>query len=599
MRRFLTALNPLAGYTHIWAVGRRYRWSIPVIALGGLVSSVLEGVSISLLIPLLSTLMPGAQGGAGLEAANRGVMDVMNRVAMAIPEERRLPTIAGAILLVVAVKGVVASLNSLFISWVDGRAAHEVRAGMARRLVDVGYPFYLKNDPAELLTILSSQSWSATDAIRVVSAMVADVVAVCVFAALLLAVDWRLTLIAIALTLPLTLFQNLFKDRVRILGERVSRANHGLGERMLVLVQAFRMIKIFGQETREFDRFASASQEVRRSALSAEIFGVWFGPTMETLHALVFVVILLGAFAVHVPGAALLTFLVLLYRAQPYVQSIESGRLSITESWAALDEVEWLLDPADKPPAPGGTQPFNGLTGPIVFEEVSFAYPTRPNAAPALDAVSLAFHPGRATALIGRSGSGKTTLVNLVCRLLQPSQGRILVNGVDLREIDPVCWRAAIGFAGQDVELIEGTVGENIAYGCPEASPDDIREAARLADIGDFIDELELRYDTPVGSRGLSVSGGQRQRIGLARALVRRPSILLLDEATNAVDGLSEAAVLKVVRERHLTAIVVSHRASTLGFCDDGVVLDQGHVTEAGRLKGLTAYRRLAEISPP
>jgi ABC-type multidrug transport system fused ATPase/permease subunit len=593
----LKALNPLSGYTHIWEIGRRYTWTAPIVAVGGLVCSALEGLSISLLIPLLGALMATPTSASTSGMASEGILSFLNRFAESIAPDRRLPVIAGVMLAMVIVKGVVASLNSLFIGWVDGRAAHDVRQGMAKLLVNVGYPFYLKNDPAELLTILSSQSWSATEAIRTVFAMVADIVAIVVFITLLIMVDWRLTLIALALTLPVSAFQNLFRERVRRLGQRVSNANHWLGERMLVLVDAFRMIKIFGQEQRELARFSEASTEVRRSGLSAEMFGVWFGPTVETLHASVFVSILLGAYFAHVPAPVLLAFLVLLYRLQPYIQSIEGARLSLSESETALDEVEWLLDPVDKPPAPGGRVRFSTLDGPIVFENVSFTYATRP-ATPALDGVNLMFQPGQATALIGRSGSGKTTLVNLICRLLHPSSGRILVGGRDLSDIDPISWRAHLGFAGQDAELIDGSIAENIAYGLPQASLETIREAAALADIDAFVHDLEKGYETRVGARGLSLSGGQRQRIGLARALVRRPSVLVLDEATNAIDGLSEQAILNVVRERNLTAIVVSHRASALSYCDQGVVIEQGKVVEAGALDDLKAYRLLMELAP-
>lgn len=593
----LNWINPLAPYKNIWAVGKRYLWTVPIVAVGGLVASTLEGVGISLLIPLLSTLMPGAEPPADAPGAE-GVMAFLEWLPAQIDESIRLPAIAAVILFFVIIKSIVTSLNSLFIGWVDGLASHDVRRGLARRLTEVGYPFYLKNDPAELLTILSSQSWSATDAIRTVFSMVADVAAIIVFATLLFLVDWRMSLVVAVLSVLISVTNNIFRNKVRELGERVSEANHLLGHRMLVVVEAFRMIKIFGQELPEQKRFNHASESVRKTSLDAESFGAWIGPILETVHATIFIGIMLVAFYSGMSGPVLLTFLVLLYRLQPYIQSIDSGRLSLAESHAALDEVEWLLDPADKPPPPSGSVVFRDLTGPIVLEDVTFRYPTRPDAPPALANVNVTFKPGKATALLGRSGSGKTTLVNLLCRLLQPTEGRVLVAGVDLNQVEPSSWRAHLGFAGQDVDLVEGTIADNIAYGMQDATRAQIEAAAKLADIHDFIVQMPEGYDTDAGTRGLSLSGGQRQRVGLARALVRNPTILVFDEATNAVDGISEAAILNVVKERGLTAIVVSHRMSTLSFCDEGVVLEDGRVIEAGPLKELPSYHRLATLMP-
>jgi subfamily B ATP-binding cassette protein MsbA len=202
---------------------------------------------------------------------------------------------------------------------------------------------------------------------------------------------------------------------------------------------------------------------------------------------------------------------------------------------------------------------------------------------------------GVATALIGPSGAGKSTIINLLCRLLEPTAGRILVDGVPLGEIDPVQWRSRIGFAGQDVDLVDGSLAENIRYGAPDASAAEIAEAARLADIYEFVVGLPQGFETKVGSSGLGLSGGQRQRIGLARALVRRPDLLILDEATNAVDTVSEATILELLMACPWkpTVLVVSHRANTLACCQKGVVLDNGRVVEAGPLNGLRTYKAM------
>jgi subfamily B ATP-binding cassette protein MsbA len=201
-----------------------------------------------------------------------------------------------------------------------------------------------------------------------------------------------------------------------------------------------------------------------------------------------------------------------------------------------------------------------------------------------------------ATALMGESGSGKTTLVNLLCRLLEPQSGDIRLGDDDIRQFDPEAWRRRVAVAGQDSELVVGTVFDNIAYGRPDASMADVAEAAAAAGAEEFIAALPQGYDTRVGPSGFSLSGGQRQRIGLARALMARPDLLILDEATNAVDAAAEAEIMKLIGQGRFfrTALIISHRKLTLSHCEFGIVLRDGRVTDAGALHDLPYYREMA-----
>ena len=199
----------------------------------------------------------------------------------------------------------------------------------------------------------------------------------------------------------------------------------------------------------------------------------------------------------------------------------------------------------------------------------------------------------RRLALVGGSGAGKSTLINLLCRIADPTCGEIRVDGVLLTEIDLDSWRGRIGFAGQDAELRPGTIRDNIAYGDPEASPERIRAAALQAHIHDFIQTLPAGYDTPVGVRGTQLSGGERQRIALARALLRNPEILILDEATNAVDNLTEAAIRQTLEtlSGRVTTIIVAHRLSSTRQADRIVVMHDGRIVEVGRRAELLERR--------
>ena len=324
-----------------------------------------------------------------------------------------------------------------------------------------------------------------------------------------------------------------------------------------------------------------SSDEVRRAILKSERISGTQGPLLEAMHGALLVTVLLAAIFTGTSLPVLATFLVLMNRVQPHLRTLEGTSAAFAAATAHFEEVEWLLDASNKASAPVGVVPFTGLRDHIVFEKVTHDYGTRN--APALKDVSFVLRRGRATALLGESGSGKSTIINLLCRLLEPTSGTIRVDGKPLNDLQVADWLSSIAVAGQDIELIDGTIAENLAYGRPETSRDEIEEAV-LAAHADFVRDLPLGLDTPIGPGGLGLSGGQRQRIGLARALVRKPELLILDEATNALDYATEQGILRVLQELRgeMTMLVVSHKADSLAFCDDALVLRQGKLVSAG-----------------
>jgi len=267
----------------------------------------------------------------------------------------------------------------------------------------------------------------------------------------------------------------------------------------------------------------------------------------------------------------------------------------------SLLEVDWLLaqEPPQPPPVARGNDSDEDLRldRPIVFKDVSYVYP---NGSAALDHVTLAIQPGVATAIIGESGSGKTTLVNLLCGLIEPRSGRICLGDDPMGSFDPQSWRRRIAVAGQDAELISGTVLENIAYGRGDATPADVNDAAKAAGADRFISALPEGYDTMLGTNGLNLSGGERQRIALARALLVRPDLLILDEATSAVDAITEAEIMKLIAEHRFfrSILIISHRKTTIAACDDGIVLEDGRVVEAGPLPDLGYFQSMHGARP-
>jgi subfamily B ATP-binding cassette protein MsbA len=566
----------------------RQAWAMPIVAALGITASVLEGAGIGLLAPLLATLLPAASGGSVPEP-----LATLTAITERLPPSQRLAGVAALILLAMLAKAAVQIVTAAFLSRIAGRVGMDARAALFDRLLAADYPFFLSAEPARLVTIFTGNTWKLTELVRKTFGIVSASATILVFGALLLAIEWRLF---VAVLVGLILIRFVQRGRTAQLGplsDAVAVADAQLAGRALASIRAIRAVRLFAQEAREKDRFEEASRSLRDTIVAVEDTAERLLPSLEVLETALFMVVLLIASAIGTPVPALAAFLVLLYRAQVPLLTINRNRLERAALSGAVKEIEWLLD---VPPAgsPGTRRLPHGIDRPIHFEGVSYRFPHVDAAAqPAIEDATFEIPVGATVALIGPSGAGKSTLVNLLCGLVQPTRGRIFIGDTPLDEIDLVSLRSHIAVAGQDIELIDGSVYQNIAYGMDGATEDMVREAARIADAHAFVTSLPAGYDEPLGPGGAArLSGGQRQRIGLARALLRRPDVLILDEATSAVDGPSERTIMALLRShaRFRTAIVISHRRSTLAACDIGIVVRDGRVSEAGPLKSLDFY---------
>ncbi|MER8549622.1 ABC transporter ATP-binding protein [Mesorhizobium sp. M0684] len=569
------------------ALGRKQLRLLPAVVVLGLLSAALEGFGIGLIIPLLNIIM--GQGQIGMA----GFSAVFQHVGSSLSERDRLIVISVAILGSIVLKNLFAFANTLLTTFIYGKASHSIRSALSEQLLRVGYPFFLQQSPGRLLNIISNESWRASDAIQITLGAIVNASAAIILLAFLLLLSWQMTLLV---TLGLALVQvahAVLSANLKAPSRSVASRNSQLASQMLHLVHAGRLIRIFGQEQREKAAFDQASDAVRRAAFVLLTRQGALPPLTEVLHAMLFLAVVIGAWFANVSFPLIVAFVILLYRLQPYMRSLQMAWSQLQGLSGSLEEVTWMLDPSGKPAPPQGSAAFPGLSQGIKFEDVTFTYSGSEQRAVVLHAASFDLRSGRSTALIGRSGAGKTTIVNLLCRFVEPDSGRILVDGSPLDRIDPGQWRKHIALASQELELVDGTVFENIVYGQDTASADDAERAAKLAEAHGFIEQLPQGYWTVVGYRGVNLSAGQRQRIALARALVRDPDILILDEATNAVDGLSEAAIVETLKSRagRRTTIVISHHRSTISFCDDVVILSHG------RVKKQAPFAALATLS--
>ena len=560
---------------------RPYRWVLPALAALGLVASFAEGLGIGLLIPLVDTLLGDAPSAPAGPFAH-----LMQALGAHVGENLRLIVLGIGILGLISVKACVIWGYAVLAARLNGRVTHDLRLALFSQLVRVRYGSIATADQGHLANVLEAQTYRTSEALMVLSNLIGAACTVLVFALLLLLISWPLTLIVAAGVGLVSLFVRMMARRARHHGDALVLAYAELTGHIVESLGQLRTIRLFGQEVSQTTRFERTSDTLRRSFVRAEATTGVIAPTTELLYLPVFLLVLLIAWRFGIGLPSLLAFLVLLYRMQAPLKALDHARVALGTYDAAVREVTALLERTRIPETAGGGRPFVALERQVAFDRVSFSYDGERLA---VSDVSFRIDKGEVLALVGGSGAGKSTLVHLLFRLYEPDAGMILVDDVPLAELELRAWRQRLAFAGQDADLFSGSVLENIAYGRPTAAREAIERAARLAHADHFIAALPHGYETRVGPRGLSLSGGQRQRIALARALVREPDLLILDEATNALDGLSERAIQETIEELRgkLTIILIAHRLSTVRVVDRVVVMMEGRLAEQGRPREL------------
>jgi ATP-binding cassette subfamily B protein len=420
--------------------------------------------------------------------------------------------------------------------------------------------------------------------------------------ALLFVIDWRLALIALAIT-PLLVAvawryshvsHPVLKDVQQRLGDLTTVAEESIVGAAVVKAFAREGDREaeFGRRTEAlFDRSLHATRQAARylPLLSFLPLAAQAAVLLAGGHFVVSGSLSLGSFVTF--NVYLLMLVFPLRMLGMWIGQIQRALAAGERIFEVLDESADVRDRPDAWKLPEGR-------GRVTFEDVTFAYD---GGGPVLSGLDLDVAPGRVVALIGRTGSGKTTLTTLVPRFYDPQQGRVLVDGVDVRELRLDSLRRAVGIVSQDPFLFSATVRENIALGVAGATHDDVERAARAAQAHEFIEALPDGYETAIGERGITLSGGQRQRIAIARALLVDPRVLVLDDATASVDATTEARIRVALREamRGRTTLIIAHRLSTISLADEIVVLEDGRIAARGRPDELrrtsAVYREIEE----
>ena len=570
-----------------------------------LFAALLDGFAIALLIPFLNilfhqpaTTMPKGFLGNLLDTI------VGNRI---IPgdEMRSLRNVIILVMIAVVLKNLLVWIAGQFGAMLQEYVTRDLRNAVYRHLAHLPLGYFTQMKAGQILSRVINDTFETRLILtQIVTQSLQSASLVIVYIAILFSISWQLSLIALVI---LPLLGLSLQPMLKKLRRGNLRRGNVHGEMTSVLqetISGIRLVKASGAESYEEARFAEGSNKYARSSLKLTRLALLAPPITEIIGTLIAVLILwIGAWQVlttgAMTGATLLAFLTLVLRLLQPLKQLSQMRTTAQSSLASAERLFEILDSPAEFQLDRGTREKVAFERDLRFVGVSFSY----GDAPVLRDIDLTARKGEVVALVGPSGSGKSTLIDLIPRFYEPAQGRILLDGVDTREIKLPALRALTGIVSQETVLFHDTVRNNIAYGAAgEYTQVQIEAAARAANAHDFIMELPSGYNTLLGERGTRLSGGQRQRLAIARALLSDPPILILDEATSALDTESERLVQEAIDRllRGRTVFVIAHRLSTIAHADQILVLDRGAIVEQGShaelLERRGAYYRLYSL---
>ncbi|MBI2834275.1 MAG: ABC transporter ATP-binding protein [Acidobacteria bacterium] len=574
-----------------------------------------EGLGFLLLIPLLNLVgLEVGQGGVGQFSV------LVSRALEWVGAQSSLPAVLVVFTIIMSTQALLFRWQTIINRKLEYDFAVHLRQRLYRAIVGSEWTFFVNRRSSEFAHVLTAEIDRVGLATQYLLSLIATTIVVLVYLLLALRLSATMTMVVLGCAGVLTL---ALKDRInaaRSTGEGLSHATGAMYAAVVEHLIAMKTIKGYGTEQRNVSIFSDLTRDVADRYLTAvgNYAGVkaWFDiGSVVILSAILF--LSFQKLAISTAGVLLLIFV--FARVMPRLSSIQQSYhhfINALPAFGSVVEMQALADAAIERPHSAAVRALERSGAPAIhFDRVSFAYPRRPSNGPegpktadagtvgrstehpdlsgVLREVSLTIAAGRTSALVGPSGAGKSTVADLALGLLRPTAGRILIDDAPLSEDQHGAWRARIGYVAQDTFLFHDTIRANLLWARPDAKEQDIRRALEAA-AAQFIADLPHGLETVLGDRGLRLSGGERQRLAFARALLRQPSFLILDEATSNVDAENEARILRAIEALHgrMTILMITHRLATVREADQIYVMEQGRIVESGSWPGLMERER-------
>ena len=498
-----------------------------------------------------------------------------------------LALVAAVMIVVIAVLENAASyIDNYYTESVGQYVANDLRMRVYHHLDRLSLGYYDKQQTGNLLSTITTDITTIQNfASGATLGILVDILTIIGMLGLMFWLNFDFTLIAVAVTPFLLLFVSRFKKAVKKATHEVRHRQSDIVAVVQEGLESMRVVKAYGRETLEEEHLKQASQAAVDAALKARRIKSALSPVVAIVVSLCTGFVLWrGSYLIlHdlMTIGALTVFLSYLSKFFKPVQDLAKMTNSIAQATVAVERVQTILAADEMIPEKPDARVPQAVKGEITFDKVAFAY--KPDS-PVLKEITFKIEPGQLVGFVGATGGGKSTVASLIPRFYDATQGRVLIDGTDVKDFKLKALRNQIGCVLQDTVLFAGTIAENIAYGRPGATREEVVAAAKLANADEFISRMPQGYDSAVGERGMTLSGGQRQRIGIARAIIRNSPILILDEPTAALDTESEKIVMEALERlmKGRTAIAIAHRLSTIKDADKIVVFKDGFVHEQG-----------------
>jgi ATP-binding cassette, subfamily C, bacterial len=565
------------------------RWHLVGVIVVTVLFSLSEGIGIALLLPTLEIAgfnMAG-QGAAGRYAA------MLSNAFVAIGLHPTLILLLGVFVTLVGARTVLGQIQSVGMYAVQQEVEHHLRRRIYHSIADANWLFVCRSRATDFTHALTHEIYRIGNGTNVALVFTGEVVLGMLYMAIAFALSAGMTALVLISGAMLTFVFRGSTHAIETQGEEVSSTNKSLYAATIEHLQSLKAAKTYGAEERNFSIFSGLSSDVVRAnvdgARQQAIAATWFELGSVVILA---VVLFVSIRVLAVPPASILILLLLFARVMPRIMSGQGHYRAFVNSlpsFANLLNIEARCSAAAEPAA----HPHDrmSLTRELAAEKISFTYSEGRVAA--VRDLSLVIPAGKVVALVGPSGAGKSTIADILMGLVLPDSGTLKLDGRPLGPDGVRGWRDQIGYVAPDTFLFHDTIRANLKWARPDASEDEMLEALRQASVLDFVAGLKDGLDSVVGDRGMMVSQGERQRLALARAFLRHPSMLILDEATNSLDSENEGRVLDAIESRRgeLTVVLIAHRLSTIRWADLIYVIEDGKVVESGDWSSLSAIR--------